>query len=95
MNRFQCDSQTCKDQTDMMRDWSEDSDQCDACKCKCKCAEKEWHTNGCQTPGCNCYLAIANIPMQQWNGTYAVEKGFMRGTIFPELDLPFCGREVK
>jgi hypothetical protein len=43
----------------------------------------------------NCYLAIANIPMQQWNGTYSVEQGFMRGTIFPELDLPFLGREVK
>lgn len=42
-----------------------------------------------------CYLAIANIPMQNWNGTYEVEKAFQRGTIFPELDLPFLGKEVK
>lgn len=43
----------------------------------------------------NCYLAIANIPMQNWNGTYAVEKAFQKGTIFPELDLPFLGKEAK
>ena len=43
----------------------------------------------------NCFIAIANIPMQEWNGTYSVEEGFKRGTIFPELDLPFLGKEAK
>lgn len=43
----------------------------------------------------DCVLAIASVPMQQWKGTYAVERGFLRGTIFPELDLPFLGRGAR
>lgn len=34
-------------------------------------------------------IAMAYTPWQQWNQTYPIEKGFTRGTIFPELDLPF------
>lgn len=29
------------------------------------------------------------VPWQQWQQTYSLERGFSRGTIFPELDLPF------
>ncbi len=48
--------------------------------------------NNCEQ---GCFLAIASVPMQQWKGTYAVERGFQKGTIFPELDLPFLGREAR
>ena len=39
-------------------------------------------------------IAMAYTPMQQWKATYSAEKGLSRGTIFPELDLPFEGRTV-
>ncbi|QHI73900.1 spore coat associated protein CotJA [Aminipila terrae] len=38
-----------------------------------------------------CPLAMAYVPWQVWNTTYEMEQGFMVGTIFPELDLPFLG----
>lgn len=34
-------------------------------------------------------LAMAYVPWQQWKQTYAIDRGLQRGTIFPELDLPF------
>ena len=37
-------------------------------------------------------LAMAYVPWQRWQETYPLEKGFHRGTIFPELDLPFEGK---
>ena len=36
-------------------------------------------------------LASAYIPYQQWKTTYTLEAALQRGTIFPELDLPFEG----
>lgn len=39
-------------------------------------------------------IAMAYTPMQQWKTTYSAEKGLSRGTIFPELDLPFEGRTI-
>ena len=30
-------------------------------------------------------------PMQQWKTTYPQDTALMRGTLFPELDLPFEG----
>ena len=36
-------------------------------------------------------LAMAYVPWQKWQKIYDAEKGFCRGTIFEELDLPFCG----
>ena len=36
-------------------------------------------------------LASAYVPFQQWKTTYSLEAGLSRGTIFPELDLPFEG----
>jgi len=37
-------------------------------------------------------LAMAYVPRQRWNTTYEPETGFVCGTIFPELNLPFTGR---
>jgi len=36
-------------------------------------------------------LAMAYVPWQRWQHIYDAEKGFCRGTIFQELDLPFRG----
>jgi len=35
-------------------------------------------------------LAMAYVPMQCWGQTYEPSTALQRGTIFPELDLPFC-----
>ncbi len=34
-------------------------------------------------------IAMGYVPVQQWQQPYSMEEGFVRGTIFPELDLPF------
>lgn len=34
-------------------------------------------------------VAMGYVPWQQWRQTYPLDKGLERGTIFPELDLPF------
>ncbi len=39
-------------------------------------------------------LAMAYVPMQKWADTYAPAAAIDRGTIFPELDLPFIGEEA-
>ena len=36
-------------------------------------------------------IAMAYVPWQRWKSTYDPEKALERGTIFPELDLPFLG----
>lgn len=40
-------------------------------------------------------LAMAYVPWQSWEETYPENTALEKGTIFPSLDLPFCGREVK
>lgn len=37
-------------------------------------------------------IAMAYVPWQRWKCIYEAGKGFHRGTIFEELDLPFCGK---
>lgn len=37
-------------------------------------------------------LAMAYVPWQKWCEIYDICEGFSRGTIFCELDKPFCGR---
>ena len=37
-------------------------------------------------------LAMAYVPWQRWRNLYDSNKGFHRGTIFQELDKPFCGK---
>lgn len=34
-------------------------------------------------------IAMAYVPWQRWQQPYPIEHGFKRGTIFPDLDLPF------
>ena len=36
--------------------------------------------------------AMAYVPWQSWRHIYEAGKGFHRGTIFEELDLPFKGK---
>lgn len=36
-------------------------------------------------------LAMAYVPWQKWCSIYEADKGFMRGTIFEQLDKPFLG----
>lgn len=36
-------------------------------------------------------IAMAYVPWQEWRKRYGEEQGFQRGTIFEELDKPFCG----
>ncbi len=40
-------------------------------------------------------VAMAYVPFQQYNVTYAPEKGYEAGTIFPDLDKPFWGGRRK
>lgn len=37
----------------------------------------------------NTPIGMGYVPMQQWGTVYPADTGFQRGTIFPELDLPF------
>ena len=37
----------------------------------------------------NTPLAMAYVPFQQWGEVYNDEEALCRGTIFPDLDLPF------
>ncbi|MGI6752181.1 MAG: spore coat associated protein CotJA [Anaerovoracaceae bacterium] len=40
-------------------------------------------------------LAMAYVPFQKWGTVYEASHGLSRGTIFPDLDLPFEGRRIK
>ena len=40
-------------------------------------------------PNMNQMVAMAYVPWQQWQTTYAPERGLVQGTIFPDLDLQF------
>jgi len=39
----------------------------------------------------NLPLAMAYVPMQKWKTVYTNDVALNRGTLFPELDLPFTG----
>ncbi len=34
-------------------------------------------------------IGLGYVPWQRWGQTYPLSQGFERGTIFPELDMPF------
>ena len=40
-------------------------------------------------------LASVYAPIQEFDNLYELDKGFVAGTIFSELDLPFMGRSLK
>lgn len=42
-----------------------------------------------ETPVGMCY-----VPFQQWEMPYAENTALERGTMFPSLDKPFCGKEI-
>ena len=59
----------------------------------------EFHQDACDTcikrrkdPLSQFPLAMAYVPWQSWRHIYEAGKGFHRGTIFEELDLPFKGK---
>lgn len=41
------------------------------------------------------HLAIGYVPMQEWGDVYDLETAHCQGTIFPELNLVFCGARGK
>lgn len=50
------------------------------------------------SPGCleqHYSVAMAYVPWQQWQRVYSMEQGFRKGTIFPDLDLPFQPRRCR
>ncbi len=34
-------------------------------------------------------VGMGYVPWQEWQQTYPLDQAFQRGTIFPDLDLPF------
>ncbi|MBQ7004290.1 MAG: spore coat associated protein CotJA [Oscillospiraceae bacterium] len=38
-------------------------------------------------------IGMAYVPYQQWQEPYDADMALDRGTMFPELDLPFMGGE--
>ena len=40
-------------------------------------------------------IGMGYIPWQTWSRTYPQEQALMRGTIFPDLDLPFEYRRCR
>ena len=58
---------------------------------KCSCPKNKWgSTNLDELP-----LAMVYGPMQKFNGTCDPEEGLNSGTIFKELNKPFCGKRVR
>lgn len=39
-------------------------------------------------------FAMAYVPLQSWEKTYDPAVAIDRGTVFPELDKPFLGKEA-
>jgi hypothetical protein len=62
-----------------------------------ECEKPEYTRPECVESVCSavdaCPLAMAYVPWQQWGPTYKPADAHRRGTIFPELDLPFLGGE--
>lgn len=57
-----------------------------------KCSAEELTVPKVRLPE-NMPLAMAYVPYQSWEETYAENTALAKGTIFPSLDLPFLGRE--
>ncbi len=43
----------------------------------------------------NAVLAMAYVPIQKYGNLYSDNKGLQAGTMFADLDKPFCGKGVK
>ena len=58
---------------------------------KCGCPKNKWGATAVdELP-----LAMVYGPMQKFQGTCDPEEGLMAGTIFRELNKPFCGKRVR
>lgn len=55
--------------------------------CECKIAEGRFPKS---TP-----IGMMYVPFQKWEEPYEPEVAISRGTMFPDLDLPFLGKEVE
>lgn len=53
------------------------------------CASDESNTQNTAIPTESMPLAIATVPMQQWEQPYDPKSALNNGTIFPSLNLPF------
>lgn len=51
--------------------------------------EEKPPVSGCPVDFSNYPIGMAYVPMQRWGKIYDLDAGFSRGTIFPDLDLPF------
>lgn len=40
----------------------------------------------------NAHLAIASVPVQSWGEVYDQNEALKTGTVFKDLDMPFCSR---
>ena len=64
--------------------------------CKAPHGSCSLHTEDKAEAACDVFskdapLAMAYVPMQEWDKLYSAEEGFCRGTLFCELDFPFIG----
>lgn len=61
--------------------------------CGCSSQAQPYSAISCPSSAANAAgrypLAMGYVPWQQWQQTYSMEQALSRGTIFPELDLPF------
>lgn len=61
--------------------------------CNCNMPGQNSQPDSCPYQGVDRLpLAMAYVPWQQWQKLYDPAKGLKVGTIFAELDLPFCER---
>lgn len=56
------------------------------------CRERE--TDICSIPQDKCSLAMAYVPIQNWEEMYSEEKALEVGTVFPSLNFPFLGKGI-
>ena len=51
-----------------------------------------WSKDSYSEPICDMPVAMAYVPWQHYSQTYELCKALQVGTIFPELNKPFCGK---
>lgn len=56
------------------------------------CGQMPGHEKRCS---CGFPLAQAYVPFQEMNEIYPPEEGLIKGTIYPELDMPYWERPKK
>ena len=69
---------------------------CDVCtrqmeRENCPCRSCTYmRQQGCLEESADYPVGMGYVPWQSWNCVYDGHRGLMSGTIFPELDKPFC-----